>query len=72
MAEPRAQNATSVGNTGKRTLVNTNKVVLAGIKVDGNTSRNKPVIAPSGTQKTHSFGNGKLINGSFDLRQSYY
>ena len=49
-----------------------NKVVLAGIKMEGGSSRNKPMIAPSGTQKTRSFGNGKLLNGSLDLRKSYY
>ena len=51
-----------------------NKVVLAGIKMDGVSSRNKPTVAPSGTQKTRSFHNngGKLINGSIDLRKSYY
>ena len=49
-----------------------NKVVLAGINLDGNSSRNKPMMVPSGTQKTRSFGNGKLINGSIDLRKSYY
>ena len=53
-------------------MVNNNKVVLAGIKMEGVSSRNKPTVAPSGTQKTRSFGNGKLINGSIDLRKSYY
>lgn len=62
-----------MSNTGKRSIVN-NKVVLAGIKMDGVSSRNKPTVAPSGTQKTRSFHNGgnKLINGSIDLRKSYY
>lgn len=67
-AKPQAAPMT---NTGKRTLVN-NKVVLAGIKMDGGSSRNKPMMGPSGTQKTRSFGNGKLLNGSLDLRKSYY
>jgi len=49
-------------------------MVLAGIKMDSNdgSSRNKAIVAPSGTQKTRSFGNGKLLNGSIDLRKSYY
>jgi hypothetical protein len=49
-------------------------MVLAGIKMDTNegSSRNKPTVGPSGTQKTRSFGNGKLLNGSIDLRKSYY
>ena len=49
-----------------------NKVVLAGIKMEGGSSRNKPVVAPSGTAKTRSYGQGKLLNGSVDLRKSYY
>ena len=30
------------------------------------------MMMPSGTQKQRSFGNGKLLNGSIDLRKSYY
>ena len=65
--------AGSLTNTGKRsTQGGNNKVVLAGIKMDGGSSRNKPMMVPSGTQKTRSFGNGKLLNGSLDLRKSQY
>ena len=68
--------AGSLTNTGKRSTQggasSNNKVVLAGIKMDGGSSRNKPMMVPSGTQKTRSFGNGKLLNGSLDLRKSQY
>ena len=49
-----------------------NKVVLAGIKMEGGSSRNKPMVQPSSTQKAQSFGPGKLPSGSLDLRKSYF